>query len=151
MSFCREIFVGANFVVFYFLSLSLFDVRSRWRCNESWHYVIHLLDRLCNDCLKLKHLFLLSLHLVDNLVKNVDELWSEHHVRTHINEPPCYCLYLKKVLWSLPYCFFSFPILQQVVWLQKNYCWRFLKVQEELFLMSKLKNECAWDIWIYKS
>ena len=40
---------------------------------------------------KLKYLFLLSLHLVDNLVKNVDELGSEHHVRTHINEPPC-CL-----------------------------------------------------------
>ena len=30
---------------------------------------------------KLKHLFLLSLHLVDNYVKNVDELGSEHHVR----------------------------------------------------------------------
>ena len=63
---------------------------SRWRCNEAWHYVIQLVDKLCNVCFKLKHLFLLSLHLVDNLVKNVDELGSEHHVRTHINEPPCY-------------------------------------------------------------
>ena len=51
--------------------------------------VIQLVDRLCNDCFKLKHLFLLSLDLVDNLVKNVNELGSEHHVRTHINEPPC--------------------------------------------------------------
>ena len=51
--------------------------------------LIQLVDRLCNDCFKLKHLFLLSLDLVDNLVKNVDELGSEHHVRTHINEPPC--------------------------------------------------------------
>ena len=52
--------------------------------------VIQLVDRLCNDCFKLKHLFLLSLDLVDNLVKNVVELGSEHHVRTHINEPPCF-------------------------------------------------------------
>ena len=52
--------------------------------------VIQLVDRMCNDCFKLKHLFLLSLDLVDILVKNVDELGSEHHVRTHINEPPCY-------------------------------------------------------------
>ena len=51
--------------------------------------VIQLVDRMCNDCFKLKHLFLLSLDLVDILVKNVDELGSEHHVRTHINEPPC--------------------------------------------------------------
>ena len=51
-------------LLFVFLSLSLFDVRSRWRCNESWLYVIQLVDRLCNDCLKLKHLFL-SLHLVE--------------------------------------------------------------------------------------
>ena len=93
IDFCREIFVGANFVVCFFLSLSLIDVRSRWRCNESWHYVIQLVDRLCNDCLKLKHLFL-SLHLVDSLVKNVDERGSEHHVRTHINEPPCLTLKL---------------------------------------------------------
>ena len=56
--------------------------------------VIQLVDRMCNDCFKLKHLFLLSLDLVDILVKNVDELGSEHHVRTHINEPPC--LDLKK-------------------------------------------------------
>ena len=54
--------------------------------------VIQLVDRMCNDCFKLKHLFLLSLDLVDILVKNVDELGSEHHVRTHINEPPCYNL-----------------------------------------------------------
>ena len=54
--------------------------------------VIQLVDRMCNDCFKLKHLFLLSLDLVDILVKNVDELGSEHHVRTHINEPPCYVL-----------------------------------------------------------
>ena len=52
--------------------------------------VIQLVDRMCNDCFKLKHLFLLSLDLVDILVKNVDELGSEHHVRTHINEPPCW-------------------------------------------------------------
>ena len=52
--------------------------------------VIQLVDRMCNDCFKLKHLFLLSLDLVDILVKNVDELGSEHHVRTHINEPPCF-------------------------------------------------------------
>ena len=51
--------------------------------------VIQLVDRLCYDWFKLKHLFLLSLDLVDNLVKNVDELGSEYHVRTHINEPPC--------------------------------------------------------------
>ena len=51
--------------------------------------VIQLVDRMCNDCFKLKHLFLLSLDLVAILVKNVDELGSEHHVRTHINEPPC--------------------------------------------------------------
>ena len=51
--------------------------------------VIQLVDKLCNVCFKLKHLFLLSLHLVDNLVKNVDEHGSEHHVQTHINEPPC--------------------------------------------------------------
>ena len=51
--------------------------------------VIQLVDRMGNDCFKLKHLFLLSLDLVDILVKNVDELGSEHHVRTHINEPPC--------------------------------------------------------------
>ena len=89
MSFCREIVVCAKFVVCFFFSPSLFDVRSRWRCNESWHYVIQLVDRLCNDCFKLKHLLLLSLHLVDNLVKNVDELGSEHHVQTHINESPC--------------------------------------------------------------
>ena len=56
--------------------------------------VIQLVDRMCNDCFKLKHLFLLSLDLVDILVKNVDELGSEHHVRTHINEPPC--LVIKK-------------------------------------------------------
>ena len=87
MSFCRETFVCANFVVF--SPFSLFDVRSRWRRNESWHYVNQLVDRLCNDCFKLNHLFLLSLHLLDNLVKNADELGSEHHVRTHINEPPC--------------------------------------------------------------
>ena len=77
-------------LLFVFLSPRLFDVRSRWHCNDPWHHKIQLVDRLCNDCLKLKHLFLLSLHLVDNLVKNVDELGSEHHVRTHINEPPCY-------------------------------------------------------------
>ena len=53
------------------------------------HYVIQLVDKLCNVCFKLKHLFLLSLHLVDNLNKNVDELGSEHHVRTHINESSC--------------------------------------------------------------
>ena len=58
--------------------------------------VIQLVDRMCNDCFKLKHLFLLSLDLVDILVKNVDELGSEHHVRTHINEPPC-LLYRGKV------------------------------------------------------
>ena len=55
--------------------------------------VIQLVDRMCNDCFKLKHLFLLSLDLVDILVKNVDELGSEHHVRTHINEPPCFFLF----------------------------------------------------------
>ena len=71
------------------MSRNFFNVRSRWRCNDPWHYVIQLVDRLCNDCFKLKHLFFLSLHLIDNLDKNVDELGSEHHVRTHINEPPC--------------------------------------------------------------
>ena len=60
--------------------------------------VIQLVDRMCNDCFKLKHLFLLSLDLVDILVKNVDELGSEHHVRTHINEPPCLDLEHKQVL-----------------------------------------------------
>ena len=56
---------------------------------------------MCNDCFKLKHLFLLSLDLVDILVKNVDELGSEHHVRTHINEPPCftYVSYLCFTYW----------------------------------------------------
>ena len=48
------------------LCRSLFNVRSRLRCNEAWHYVVQLVDRLCNDCFKLKHLFSLSLHLVDN-------------------------------------------------------------------------------------
>ena len=62
--------------------------------------VIQLVDRMCNDCFKLKHLFLLSLDLVDILVKNVDELGSEHHVRTHINEPPC--LYLFAILMKKP-------------------------------------------------
>ena len=71
-----------------FLSRSLFKVRSHWRCNKAWHYVIKLVDSLCNNFFKLKHL-LFFLHLVDNYVKNVDELGSEHHVRTHINEPPC--------------------------------------------------------------
>ena len=75
---------------FCFLSLSLFNVRSSWRCNEAWHYVIQLVDKFCNVCFKLKHLFLLSPHLVDNLVKNVDEHGSEHQVRTYINEPPCF-------------------------------------------------------------
>ena len=63
--------------------------------------VIQLVDRLCNDCFKLKHLFLLSLDLVDNLVKNVDELGSEHHVRTHINEPPCFVYFSL----TIGYCF----------------------------------------------
>ena len=71
-----------------FLSLSLFNVSSCWCCNEAWYYVIQLVDRLCNNFFKLKHLFLLSLHSVDNLVKKVDELGSEHHMRSHINEPP---------------------------------------------------------------
>ena len=62
--------------------------------------VIQLVDRMCNDCFKLKHLFLLSLDLVDILVKNVDELGSEHHVRTHINEPPC-SFFLKKEFWCM--------------------------------------------------
>ena len=47
---------------------------------------------------------MLSLHLVDNEVKNVDELGSEHHVRTHINEPPCFPvlpLRLKSLIVSL--------------------------------------------------
>ena len=48
--------------------------------------------RLGNDCLKFKYLFLLYRHLVDNYVKNVDKLGSEHHVRTHINEPPGFSL-----------------------------------------------------------
>ena len=97
-SFCREIFVCANFVLCFLMSLSLFNVKSRLRCNEAWYYVFQLVDKLCNDCFKLKHLFLLSLHLVDNLVKNVDELGSEHHVRTHINEPPCSLKELKQDL-----------------------------------------------------
>ena len=62
-------FLFVLILLFVFLSLSLFDIRSRWRCNESWHYVIQLVDRLCYDCFKLKHLFLLSLHLVDYLIK----------------------------------------------------------------------------------
>ena len=62
--------------------------------------VIQLVDRMCNDCFKLKHLFLLSLDLVDILVKNVDELGSEHHVRTHINEPPCSILKITSSLSS---------------------------------------------------
>ena len=33
---------------------------------------------------------MLTLHLVDNEVKNVDELGSEHHVQRHNNEPPCF-------------------------------------------------------------
>ena len=56
------------FLLFFLVSLSrsLFKIRSHWRCNKAWHYVIQLVDRLCNDCFKLKHLFLLILHLVDN-------------------------------------------------------------------------------------
>ena len=46
-------FFLANFPVCFFLSRSLFNVRSRWCCNEAWHYVIQLVDRLCNDCFKL--------------------------------------------------------------------------------------------------
>ena len=76
-----------NFL-FVFPSRGLFNGSSRWRCNEAWHYVIQLVVRLCNDCFKLKYLFLLYRHLVDNQVKNVDNLGSEHHVRTLINEPP---------------------------------------------------------------
>ena len=49
-----------------------------------FNYVIQLVVKFCN-VFKLKHPFLLSLRLV----KNVDELGSEHHVRTHINESPC--------------------------------------------------------------
>ena len=51
------------FVVF---SCSLFEERSRERCNEEWHYVIQWVVRFCNDFFKLKHLFLLPLHVVDN-------------------------------------------------------------------------------------
>ena len=63
-SLCREIFVFTNFVVF--LSRSLFNARCRGRCKKAWHYVFQLVDRLCNDCFKLKYLCLFSLHLVDN-------------------------------------------------------------------------------------
>ena len=51
------------FVVF---SRSLFIGRSRERCNEKWHYVIQLVFTFFNVFFKVKHLFLLSLHLVDN-------------------------------------------------------------------------------------
>ena len=86
-------------LLFVILSRSLFNVRSCGRCNDAWHYVIRLEDRLCNDFFKLKHLYLLSLHLVDNIGKNIDELGSEHHVRTHINDPPCFPLLIN---WPTP-------------------------------------------------
>ena len=34
-------------------------------------------------------LLLLSIYFVDNYAKNVDELGSEHHEKTHFNEPSC--------------------------------------------------------------
>ena len=73
----------------YFFSRSLSYNRSCERCNEALFYVIQLVVWVCNDFFNPSFCFLLSLHLVDNQVKNVDELGSEHHVRTHINEPPC--------------------------------------------------------------
>ena len=63
MKFC----VFANFVVC-FLSQSLFNFRSRWHCNEAWHYAIQLVDRLCNGCFKLKHLFFLCERTLTNLL-----------------------------------------------------------------------------------
>ena len=74
---------------FVFFSRNLFKGRSLWRCNKAWHYVIQLEVRLCSNCFKFKYLFLLHLHLVENYVKNVDKLGSEHYAQTHINEPPC--------------------------------------------------------------
>ena len=49
-----------------FFSRSLLNGRSLERCNEAWHSVIQLVVGFCNNFLKLKHLLLLSLHLVDN-------------------------------------------------------------------------------------
>ena len=49
-----------------FSSRSLYNVRYRDCCNEAWNYAIQLVVRFCNEFFKLKLLFLLSLHLVDN-------------------------------------------------------------------------------------
>ena len=75
-------------IFLFFFSRSLFIARSFECYIEAWYYINQLKVRLCNEFFKLKHLFLLSLHLVDK-VKNLDELGSEHQVRTHINEPLC--------------------------------------------------------------
>ena len=66
IQFFAEKFLFLLIVLVVFLSRSLFKVRSHRRCNKAWHYVIQLVDRLCNECFKLKHLSLLFLHLVDN-------------------------------------------------------------------------------------
>ena len=53
-------------------SRSLFNGRSRECFNEAWYYLIQLVVRFCNNFSKLRHLFLLHLHFVDNSVKNLD-------------------------------------------------------------------------------
>ena len=65
----------------------------------AWTYVNQLVLRCVKIFFSSNGYFLLSLHLVDNYVKGVDELGSDHHVQTYINEGPGF-LYKTK-------CFFS--------------------------------------------
>ena len=76
------------FVVVCFRSL----FNGRYRSNEARYYLMQLLIWLCNDFFKLKYLFLIiSLQKCKRqLSQKCSERGSEHHVRTHINEPPCF-------------------------------------------------------------
>ena len=107
---------------------------------------------LCNSIssLGVKRFFLtqkyfwLSLHLVENYVKNVDELGSEHHVQAHINEPPCFFLtkrsdvhavqklltvvsHVKKARWKF--------LLKQIVSLISQTTWPFSSTAHEWKLL----------------
>ena len=53
-------------ILLFVFSLSFFNYRSRERCNEVWHHEIQLVVRFVIFFFKLRHLFLLSLHLIDN-------------------------------------------------------------------------------------
>ena len=49
----------------------------------------NLFSILCNDFFKTQRSIFDYLFIWLSYVKNVDELESEHHVQTHINESPC--------------------------------------------------------------